>query len=441
MSIKRFLKKVKKLVRNYLYKINGYSFEINILENEFSLVSIDRLLNLRKHCQRFNSTNFSFVELGVARGGCLALMKKYAGNNNKVFGFDSFEGMPDITIEDIYNQEIVNSKYIYTLNPKDFVNKNLSGGIQNVYKTFSTLSIDIYNLYLLKGFFEDTLNIPENINALGEIAVLRLDSDWYESTKLSLEKLYSKVVIGGVIIIDDYGYWYGSKKATDEFRKKNMITSPLFKTDDTEYYWIKTGETALCNLGYKFAVDKSPIFGNHTYTPIYDKLLNEFRYKYEVVLEIGIGHKKLMKPLTTTSYKLGASLRMWKEYFSNAEIFGADIIKSILFKEERITTFYLDQSNIKSHENLIININKNIDLIIDDGSHQEEHIINSFSNLWKIIKPNGMYIIEDIDTKLFNRIENLNRELDYKDASCILAYKGNYDCDNFVVFKKIANNS
>jgi hypothetical protein len=54
-----------------------------------------------------------------------------------------------------------------------------------------------------------------------------------------------------------------------------MISSPLFKTDDTEYYWIKSGETTLCNLGYKFNVDKSPIFGNHTYTPIYDKLLND----------------------------------------------------------------------------------------------------------------------------------------------------------------------
>jgi O-methyltransferase len=437
MKIISFYKKIKKLIKNKIYKFNGFSFEIKILENEFSLVSIDRLLNLRKHCQRFSSTNFSFVELGVAKGGCLALMKKYAGNNNKVFGFDSFQGMPDITNEDEYNQENIELKHIYNKNPKDIVNINYSGGIENVYNTFSILNIDTNNFFLIKGYFEDTLNKTENINDLNKIAILRLDSDWYDSTKLSLEKLYDKVVIGGVIIIDDYGYWYGSKKATDEFRKKNKITSPLCKTDDTEYYWIKTGETILCNLGYKYSVDKSPIFGNHTYTPIYDKLLNEFRFKFQVILEIGIGHKKLMSPLTNVNYKPGASLRMWKEYFSNAEIFGADIMKSIFFNEDRITTLYLDQSNVNSHKDLIININKNIDLIIDDGSHQEEHIINSFSNLWKTINPNGLYIIEDISINFFNRIANLNIELEFKDASCIIAYKGINSFDNLIIFKKI----
>ena len=70
--------------------------------------------------------------------------------------------------------------------------------------------------------------------------MLRLDGDWYESTKICLEKLYDKVVVGGVIIIDDYGHWVGAKNATDEFRTTNNIVSPLLQTDYTEYYWIKT---------------------------------------------------------------------------------------------------------------------------------------------------------------------------------------------------------
>jgi hypothetical protein len=63
----------------------------------------------------------------------------------------------------------------------------------------------MHNVFLIKGFFKNTLNISDNITTLGKIAIRRLDSDWYESTFLCLEKLYTKVVIGGVIIIDDYG--------------------------------------------------------------------------------------------------------------------------------------------------------------------------------------------------------------------------------------------
>jgi predicted O-methyltransferase YrrM len=95
------------------------------------------------------------------------------------------------------------------------------------------------NVILVKGFFQDTLQIQENIDNIGEIAVLRLDGDWYDSTKICLEKLYDKVIDGGVIIIDDYGHFIGAKRATDEFREKYNIRSPLIKTDYTEYYWIK----------------------------------------------------------------------------------------------------------------------------------------------------------------------------------------------------------
>ena len=206
-----------------------------ILSKHFSMVSENRLINLYNQCTKFKNTHYSFVECGVARGGCLALMAHTAGSKNKIYGFDSFEGMPDITNEDLSDY---NKSDIY----KGFgkVGDNLSGGIENVYKTFETLEISMENVILIKGFFKDTLNIQENIDNIGEIGVLRLDGDWYESTKICLEKLYDKVVSGGIIIIDDYGHWIGSKLATDEFRSKNNIVSPLIKTDYTEHYWIKT---------------------------------------------------------------------------------------------------------------------------------------------------------------------------------------------------------
>jgi O-methyltransferase len=205
-----------------------------ILSNQFSMVSKERLINLYKQCEKFKDTNLSFVECGVAKGGCLALMTYVKGNNNTIYGFDSFDGMPDITKEDLgdYNKSDIHNG---TGKPGD----NLSGGIENVYKTFKTLNIDMKNVTLIKGYFENTLNISANIENIGNIGVLRLDGDWYESTMICLEKLYDKVIVGGVIIIDDYGHWVGAKRATDEFRTKHNILSPLIQTDYTEHYWVK----------------------------------------------------------------------------------------------------------------------------------------------------------------------------------------------------------
>ena len=183
-------------------------------------------------------------------------MKNYAGKNNKIFGFDSFEGMPDITDKDLFKNKSSGNKFAgkflkcniikhffkemeFTDNPKKWVNVNVSGGIENVYKTFSILNLNMTNVFLIKGFFQNTMNLQENIDNIGEIAILRLDSDWYESTMFCLEKLYTKVVNGGVIIIDDYGCFVGAKNATDDFRKRFMIKSLLIKTDKDEYYWIK----------------------------------------------------------------------------------------------------------------------------------------------------------------------------------------------------------
>lgn len=206
-----------------------------ILKNNFSMISKERLINCYNWCKKYNNTDYSFVECGVARGGCLALMKYISGEKNKIFGFDSFEGMPNITNKDI--DDNYNKSNIFTGFGK--VGDNLSGGIENVYQTFSKLNISLNNVIFVKGFFNETLNNSENIVKLDKIAVLRLDGDWYESVKICLEKLYDQVIIGGVIIIDDYGHWVGAKNAVDEFRNKLNITSPLLQTDYTEHYWIK----------------------------------------------------------------------------------------------------------------------------------------------------------------------------------------------------------
>ena len=102
---------------------------------------------------------------------------------------------------------------------------------------FEILKLNEKNVVIKKGWFRDTL--PVSKNEIGKIAILRLDGDWYESTKVCLDNLYDKVASGGYIIIDDYGHWEGAKKATDEFLAKKGIKPDLVKIDYTGVYFIK----------------------------------------------------------------------------------------------------------------------------------------------------------------------------------------------------------
>jgi hypothetical protein len=198
----------------------------------------------------------------------------------------------------------------------------------------------------------------------------------------------------------------------------------------------------LCKLGEKYNADKSPVFGNHTYTSQYDALLSSRRSEISLLLEIGIGNIPLMAPLTNNKYCPGASLRMWRDYLPHAQIVGCDILESVLFSEDRITTFQVDQSSVESLSQLINEVEKihpYADIILDDGSHMEEHMVTSFQTLWKFVLPEkGIYIIEDIKISFFDRIVNLPTELGFKDAHCIMAYKGCHPGDNFVAFRKSA---
>jgi hypothetical protein len=90
-------------------------------------------------------------------------------------------------------------------------------------------------LVFVKGKVEHTLPYPD----INEIALLRLDTDWYESTKHELETLYDKLVSGGVLIIDDYGHWSGARKAVDEFIEKRNLKLFLNRIDYTARIAIK----------------------------------------------------------------------------------------------------------------------------------------------------------------------------------------------------------
>ena len=197
----------------------------------------------------------------------------------------------------------------------------------------------------------------------------------------------------------------------------------------------------LCDLARKYNVDKCPNIiskhKTHSYTPVYNELLKNYRSSFKTVLEIGIGNVQLMNDIVD-NYKPGCSLRMWEEYFPNAEIYGCDILTSVLFQENRIRTYYADQSNSHSLDELINNINggNKIDFIIDDGSHQKTHQKLTFETLWKYVNSGGIYIIEDVNSNNMNFLEQVPDFCDFKDCECIYRHYGEWEGDNFLAFKK-----
>jgi hypothetical protein len=129
----------------------------------------------------------------------------------------------------------------------------------------------------------------------------------------------------------------------------------------------------------------------HSYGRIYDQLFYEKPVRK--MLEIGIGYKGLFG---TETYENGASLRMWAEYFPDAEIYGLDIRPDALINEGRIRSYQCDQSSILSLLAARDQIGIGFDLIVDDGSHVSEHQVLSACVLWPCVTPGGRYVIEDV---------------------------------------------
>jgi trans-aconitate methyltransferase len=142
----------------------------------------------------------------------------------------------------------------------------------------------------------------------------------------------------------------------------------------------------LTELSIKYDSDKHV----NEFTKIYDILLQGFRSNIKSVLELGI-----LK---------GSSLRMWREYFPNAKIVGVDINTGSLFTEERITTYKYNMSNADEIQ-LFMNsaLIDNTDLIIDDASHCMIDQQLCFGMLFHKLSTNGIYIIEDLHTSLYNQ--------------------------------------
>jgi hypothetical protein len=146
----------------------------------------------------------------------------------------------------------------------------------------------------------------------------------------------------------------------------------------------------------------------HTFADFYSLLFGGRREAVRNVFECGLGTNN---PTVASSMgvhgKPGASLRVWRDYFPNAEIVGADIDRDILFSEDRITTHYLDQTDPASIAALWATVGvESFDLMLDDGLHVFEAGVCLFENANAKLSSDGVYIIEDVASSDLVRYQN-----------------------------------
>lgn len=181
----------------------------------------------------------------------------------------------------------------------------------------------------------------------------------------------------------------------------------------------KKDDTSLLNfLADKYGSDKGGIsFGkkpynwsSHNYVDFYNLAFGLRRNDVKCVVECGLGtNNPSLKSSMGIDGKPGASLRMWRDYFPSAHVFGCDIDVDILFDEERITTFYCDQTSPDSIQTFVSNagVTKgSVDIIIDDGLHEFHGGICFFENTIDYLRRDGLYIIEDVTCSDIVRYKN-----------------------------------
>ncbi|MCU1302654.1 MAG: methyltransferase FkbM [Candidatus Sulfotelmatobacter sp.] len=192
-----------------------------------TMCSVARLRGLHSAVLHVVKKNIDgdIVECGCASGGSAALMAltlRQLEVPRQLWLFDTFEGLPapsskdpDFEIADMFTGTCV-------------------GTLTEVRGLFDRLDVT-NNVTFVKGLFQETLPVTP----IQSIAVLHIDGDWYESVKVCLDLLYDKVVPGGVIQLDDYGYWQGARKAVDDFMQARGIETPLQRLDYSGRFLVK----------------------------------------------------------------------------------------------------------------------------------------------------------------------------------------------------------
>jgi SAM-dependent methyltransferase len=239
-SIHLYLDLMKKSLMNLIYDNDSDMMRGGQYEKELKLyggiwpsiahtmIGLPRLNNIQFCIEDILAKNIpgDLIETGVWRGGATifmrAALKAYRITDRTVWVADSFEGLPPTEYEKDLNLRL------------DKVDC-LAVSLEDVQSNFSKYGLLDEQVRFLKGWFKDTLPIAP----IEQLAILRLDGDWYESTMDALTYLYPKLAIGGYVIIDDYWAVQGCRDAIQDYRLANQIQESIIHIDGAAVYWCR----------------------------------------------------------------------------------------------------------------------------------------------------------------------------------------------------------
>ncbi|MCL2416546.1 MAG: TylF/MycF family methyltransferase [Bacteroidales bacterium] len=239
----------KPIVQRLSYALKGYVdmdkdfFPLYEVCRPYTMTSIERMYALYQAVKHVVQNNIEgdFVECGVWKGGSAMLIAATLDQlrcyDKKVYLYDTFEGMSEPSEKD-KNYAGVDAKKQLT-NQKNNKENSLIWAycsIGHVKQNFSKINYPIENVFFVKGKVEDTIHVDSH----KKVSLLRLDTDWYESTYHEMKYLYPVLEKGGVIIIDDYGHWQGAREAIDQYMQENNVSLLLNRIDYTGRIAIKS---------------------------------------------------------------------------------------------------------------------------------------------------------------------------------------------------------
>jgi hypothetical protein len=203
----------------------------------YTMTSDERVVSLTRAVKYIvdNQIPGDIVECGVWRGGSMMAVARSLLRNGdssrNLYLFDTYEGMSEPTKDDVAFDGSSAQELVMSAEKHDHIIVSVGDVQRAVWST----GYPREKMHFVKGKVEDT--VPGEAPA--SIALLRLDTDWYESTKHELEHLFPRLARGGVLIIDDYGHWEGARKATDQYIKEKNLTILLQRIDMTARISVK----------------------------------------------------------------------------------------------------------------------------------------------------------------------------------------------------------
>lgn len=201
----------------------------------FTMTSAERIFSLCDAVKYIHDQGIKgdIVECGVWKGGSMMAVAdtlvSLSDTSRDLYLFDTFEGMSPPSKNDI---DISGASAEDLMNISDKTQNDsvwCCAGLDVVKEALRMVNYPAEKIHFVQGMVEET--IPEH--APNIIALLRLDTDWYESTKHEMEHLFPRLVKGGILIIDDYGHWQGARKAVDDYLRQNGVRIFLHRIDYT----------------------------------------------------------------------------------------------------------------------------------------------------------------------------------------------------------------